>query len=260
MKKILLSLVFSLSVIMLWAQLQNPSFEDQNSGSLEHWTTACPGAETFPEGAPGSGSWSLQLPAGETQGCFPGIAYQPLTGLEADVPVEVSGWAKSPTGSLIAICVGTVDNENTFNTLSCDTTSSMAWEALSLTYIFEAGMLEDAVIFCNAGIVGGPVSGDTNAGLFDGLTISGVNSTTEWSEQALQIFPNPLRADEALQIRGLSPEVIQQMRVFNPQGQLVWIKKEDFQSITLSTLPPGIYFLQFLLENGQQWGRKLVKY
>jgi hypothetical protein len=73
----------------------------------------------------------------------------------------------------------------------------------------------------------------------------GINEKTSITSGA---FPNPT---EGLVDIGLPKEVIQEIRLYNFQYQL--IKATTVTPIDLSTYSDGVYFVRVLTDNGYHW-------
>ncbi len=99
MKNILLFCFLSI-VVSSNAQILNGSFEQDDQGSLLHWQSFCPVAESLPEAPDGGGNWSVKLVAGNFQGCFPGYFYQTLPNITDESVYQLKAWVRDAQGMI----------------------------------------------------------------------------------------------------------------------------------------------------------------
>lgn len=227
-----------------FAQIKNPSFEENGSPSLAFWSGLCNLASSENEGAPNSGDWSLNLQAGNTQGCITSEYYQVLPDINSGDHLVLTGWMKSSGLILARIGIGTIDAEGQVTTLVTDTTSGTEWIQGTVATDIVLGAGESAVVILNSGLTAGPIGGFDYYGLYDGLELSVTTGITENPpKDAIQFYPNPVQ--DVLKIKtSLPPEDFLRISIYNCLGKKVLHYLSYQESLDLHCLPKGIYFIE----------------
>lgn len=232
------------------AQLQNPSFEDSNGGSLAYWQHDCM-AESAADPAPSSGSWSAEVEASNPQGCFgPGL-YQPVNGFDGML-FYLGGWCRSVSGPwapAIGFDIGIMDQGGVIAlTGHGPTTSDTTWTYVYFLDTLHLAADEEAVIVCNPGLVGGPAFATSR---FDGVMFF---ETFPWGIPELHRLTSHLDlADGTLSI-ACTDARITQLRILDAIGREVMIVKPTNGSATarvpINGLSPGSYIAAAITDKG----------
>jgi hypothetical protein len=256
-KRILLLLTcLFLAFLPMQAQLViNASFETDGMPNLDGWVDPCGFTSFVQDTPPDGGIWSLGVPSGNTQGCFPGYVYQilPDSVLAQNTSYKLSGWVKNPTDLTAGIYFGTIDDLDQVELALGDTTTAAEWTFLSASYTFDLLPNQRAVIIMSGGLTGGPV-GPGDPAQFDLIQLEGLTSLTEVSQLPINVFPNPASD----QVRFELPEA-GQLSIVNAQGILVE-KFEHLHSHSRSflwnsrNLESGLYFYHFQTNNKEAFG------
>ncbi|MFT5164837.1 MAG: hypothetical protein ACI8P3_000060 [Saprospiraceae bacterium] len=234
-----------------YTQINNPSFEENGNPSLESWSGLCNLATSENEGAPNSGDWSLNLQAGNTQGCFPSEYYQVLPNINSGDHLVLTGWMKSSGLILARIGLGTIDAEGQVTSLSIDTTSGTVWiqGTVETDIVFGAG--DAAVVILNSGLTGGPTGGPDYYGLYDGLELSVTTGIAEKPySNVIQFYPNPVINDLLKITTSIPPEDFLRISIFNCLGKKVLQCLTYQERFDLRHLPKGIYFIETITTKG----------
>jgi len=126
-------LCISFFAAVCFSQVRNGSFEADAQPSLANWSNSCNG-ESFQDAPNGGGIWSLKLPIGNFQGCFPGIGSQIIPEFSNGDIWQVRVWARQdekksvPTSVYLKIFHTAGDS----TILSADTTTSKEWTQLTI--------------------------------------------------------------------------------------------------------------------------------
>jgi hypothetical protein len=252
-------LVFMLSVQVIFGQVLNGSFESGSNPDLSHWEWIC-SAEPFQDAPAGGGEWCMRVWSGNTQGCFPGYAYQKLINIIDGQSFILSGWALRQTSSSIGIFLGTINNGH-ITLQEGDTTHSTSWTKLSVQSCFSLCPGDTAIVLLNAGLTAGFMGGAADFDLIDLQAVSGTD-LHEW-KQGFKIYPNPFSASTTLSFRLGKPENLH-FTVYNLQSKIVYSIEErrnaGEQQIRWNAegLPAGMYY--YRIQAGDKvCGGKLVK-
>ena len=104
---------------------------------------------SVPSTAPNGGAWCMEMPAGNTQGCFPGQVIQVLPGIADGEMYTFSGWCRnvpSPFGPFIGLSLGTTNQGVVTPLGTAQWTSDTAWTYLSATDTFFLGVGDTAAV------------------------------------------------------------------------------------------------------------------
>jgi hypothetical protein len=245
MKQIFFTLTAFLCLSTAEAQITNGSFETGSNADLSHWEWTCL-AESDSNAPFGGGNWSIKVFSGNTQGCFPGYAYQKLPAISDGQTYILYAWGYAETSAQIGLHFGKINN-GIITLHDGDSTSSTSWTQLNIQSSFSLSSGDTALVILDAGLVGGPAQG---YGYFDSVNlqlVSGINSL-EPSENIL-FYPNPfcsqttLHTDFHLQNATLSITDIfgqQVKQIKNLSGKTFVLERDN--------LSPGIYLVK-LIEN-----------
>jgi type IX secretion system substrate protein len=232
-------------------QINNPSFEENGNPTLEFWSGLCNLATSENEGAPNNGDWSLNLQAGNTQGCITSEYYQILPDVNSGDHVMLTGWMKSSGLITASIGIGTIDPEGNLNTLSKDTTSNVEWIQRTVETDVILGTGESAVVILNSGLTAGPIGGPDYYGLYDGLELSINTAVSEnLDKRSITLFPNPVTHDLLKIKTSLPPEDFVSVSIFNCLGKKVQHYLTYQENFDLHCLPKGIYFIEIKTTKG----------
>ena len=255
MRKFICIILLACSCSWLYAQLQNPSFEDNGQPSLAGWLNYyCDFATSENDAPPGGGQWCVKMQPGQTQGCYPGYFYQPLPEVTNGQSFQLDGWARvDENGPVVGIYFGRKDMEGTIHLLAGDTTSSESWTMLSVQDTFELQAGDTAIVVINSGLVGGPV-GPSHSSYFDELHLGIITSTDETHYDVLKVFPNPVVHSRLYIEADPTRFPIDEVLVFNVAGRLIFKSTHHVNSISVDCWNTGMYFLK--IKSG---GKELVK-
>jgi hypothetical protein len=254
MKSLLIVVALIFSAGNIFSQILNGSFETGTGNpSLGQWIYLCAFGNSSSDVPVGTGNWSLEKEAGNTQGCWPGDAYQTLPSVQNGTVLHLKAWAKSDpgVGQTIGIYIGKKGSSNFPDKIVGDTTSSKTWTLLSVqdTFVFGAG--EQAAVILDPGMVGGPV---TAKAFFDLVILeppvtTGTGLNPPDAAGALRVYPAP--SNEITQIEW-QPSTTDEniISVFSADGRLmqrhiVTVLQQDIFTYRLNTsqFPAGIYFI-----------------
>jgi hypothetical protein len=246
MKQLLSILTISLSYMTAQGQILNGSFENASNADLSNWEWTC-GAISFNNAPAGGGNWCIKVSGGNTQGCFPGYAYQKIPAITNGQTYILSGWAFAQTSPPIGLYFGKMNN-GTITLQAGDTTYSTSWTQLSTQTSFSLSPGDTALVVLYGGLAGGPVQGYGYFDLINLQQVTGINSPEQ--KQLINIFPNPFNNQTTLQTSNLLHNAT--LTVDNICGHTVkQIKNISGHTIVLSrdNLASGLYFVQLKEES-----------
>jgi len=239
---LLLSIFYSVAC----SQVTNGSFENGSGADLSNWEWTC-GAQQHNDAPAGAGSWSLQVSSGNTQGCFPGYAYQKIDGVTNGNSYILSGWAYKQASPYIGIYFGKVNN-GVITIYDGDTTSSSAWTPLSIQSGFNLSTGDTALVVLYAGLTGGPVQG---YGFFDSISLEQVTTVHSYKEERLiTISPVPFSNYTVLNFNRHIDNAM--LSIYNSSGQVVKLTKNISGNTFIlqrENLSGGLYFIQVTADN-----------
>ena len=232
--------LFSFFSFTAFAQVLNSDFENASGGDLSNWQATC-GAQSFNNAPPLGGNWSIQVFGGNTQGCFPGYAYQKLPNTVNGDLFVLSCQAFAETPPFVGIYFGKINN-GVITIQVGDTTSSGTWKELEvLGQANLASVGDTAVVILSGGTTGGPAQGYGYFDLVQFVNLVSINAGVQ--SQSLKAFPNPFSTQTVF----TSEKILHSARltVCNAYGQIV--RQEtgiSGQKITFERrdLPSGIYY------------------
>lgn len=228
-------------------QVTNGNFETLAGPDLTGWAWTC-GGQSWQDAPQDGGNWCIKVHSGNTQGCFPGYAYQRLSNIVPGQSYILSGWAKAESSPVVGLYFGKISN-GVITLQSGDTTSSTAWELLQLTSSFQLGVGDTPVVVLWGGLTGGPLQG---YGFFDLVDICSCIGVEDVPDPAgITLFPNPMTESALLgsesgfrnatiTLQDALMHEVTEMRQVN--GSTLTIHRDD--------LPAGIYFIR-ISENQQ---------
>jgi hypothetical protein len=243
MKPLLLFILLLFSVPFCRAQLVNGSFENPAGPSLSAWTSTC-GALSEKGTPDGGGDYCIRVFSGNTQGCWPGFAYQKLPQVTNGQAFALSGWVYALTSPWVGLFFGKI-SKGEITLLEGDTTSSTSWKELSIQSEFLLAEGDTAVVVLWGGLTGGPVQG---YGFFDRIglqQISVIRSIKQ--ETSLTLFPNPFSYMGVMKSGAYLDNAT--ILIYNAFGQLVRkITGISGYSIPLvrDQLPAGLYVIRLI--------------
>ncbi len=256
MKKLALIVIVFFSVTSAHGQILNGSFENDSTSDLSDWQWTCL-AEPFSSAPAEGGNWCIKVYGGNTQGCFPGYAYQKLPAITNGQSFVLSGWAfqqSSPTP--VGIYFGTINN-GTISLQSGDTTSATSWTLLSVQSGFSLSAGDTAAVVLYGGLAGGPLQ---CYGFFDLINLQQITGMNDNERvQTIRIFPNPCTNQTTLQTS--IPLINATLTVDNIFGQVVTQRKNiNGQSVTLqlNDFPTGLYLIRLTEEHNQIATKKII--
>ena len=122
-------IVFIFSALLTYTtvngQISNGNFEDGLNSDLSNWEWSC-FAEPDSSTPPGGGNWSIKVWGGNTQGCFPGHAYQTIPSITNGQTIQLTGWAFAQAFPPVGLYLGKI-NSGVITIIAGDTTSSTTW-------------------------------------------------------------------------------------------------------------------------------------
>ena len=177
-------------------QILNGDFEDGLNSDLSNWEWSC-FAEPDSSTPPGGGNWSIKVWGGNTQGCFPGHAYQTIPSITNGQTFQFTGWAFAQSYPPVGLYLGKI-NSGVITLIAGDTTSSTSWTQLGVqsTFLLELG--DTAIVLLDGGLAGGPFQG---YGYFDLINLqqsTGINFLDQ--NQSLKLSPNPFNNQTTLRL------------------------------------------------------------
>jgi hypothetical protein len=241
MKQLFYLLTIYYSVTATYGQIINGSFENGSNADLTNWEWTCL-SQSSNNAPTGGGSWCILVWGGNTQGCFPGYAYQKLPAITNGQTFILSGWAYAQTSPPIGLYFGKINN-GIITLQAGDTTSSTSWTPLSVQSGFSLSTGDTALVVLYGGQAGGPVQGYGYFDLINLQEVTGINSFEQ--KQFMKVFPNPFSNNTVLQTDNFLHNAT--LIVENIFGQTVkQIKYISGPTITLfrDNLPSGMYFIQ----------------
>jgi hypothetical protein len=188
MKLLVLSAVLPASFSMSLGQVYNGSFENGSDPDLSRWQWTC-GALSEKSAPAGGGDYCISVFSGNTQGCWPGYAWQKLQSVTNEQAYVLSGWAFAQTSRNTGLYFGKI-NKGVITLFEGDTTSSSTWTKLSVKSEFQLSEGDTALVVLYGGLTGGPVQGYGYFDLIDLQIVTAINSPEQ--ESQIRIFPNPV--------------------------------------------------------------------
>jgi hypothetical protein len=237
------------------AQVINGSFENESGPDLSGWQWTC-GAMSE-KGAPdGGGDFCIKVFSGNTQGCWPGYAYQKLPEIKNGQAFVLSGRAYALTSQRVGLYFGKI-SKGEITLFEGDTTSSISWKELSIQSEFLLAAGDTAVVVLWGGLTGGPVQG---YGFFDRIELqpaAGINDIKQ--ETAIRIFPNPFshRAIIQSEVYLNNATII----ILNAFGQIArQVPGISGHSLLLErdNLPAGLYLIRVIRRNSILLSQKVI--
>lgn len=255
MKQILCILTVYLSFITVNGQIENGSFENGSNSDLSNWEWTC-GAIPFNNAPTEGGNWCIKVLGGNSQGCFPGYAFQKIPTITNGQTYVLSGWALAQTSSPIGLFFGKINN-GVITLQEGDTTKSTSWTKLDIHSNISLFAGDTALVVLYGGLEGGPVQGYGYFDLINLQHVTGINSLEY--QQSVKFFPNPFNSQTILQID--NPLHNATLMVDNIFGQTVkQIKNISGQTVVIprDNLASGLYFLRLSEYNQVIFTNKLV--
>jgi hypothetical protein len=215
------------------SQALNGSFETDGQPSLEHWSVSCNG-EAFRDAPSGGGNWSLRLPTGNFQGCFPGIGSQIVREFRDGEIWQVSVWARQDEKKLaqtsVYLKVFHGQRERDATVLSVASTTSAEWTQLTVvdTLFLDEG--DSVAIVLDAGSTSGPDQLESNS-YFDLVTAkkigemisTSINDSADLPPEDFKLlpnYPNPFNPSTTISY-DLPRDAKVSLRIYNLFGQAV---------------------------------------
>jgi hypothetical protein len=249
---IIVALVFS--AYNIFAQILNGSFETGTGNpSLGQWVYLCAFGNSSSDVPSGGGNWSLEKEAGNTQGCWPGDAYQTLPSVQSGTVLLLKAWVKSDpgVGQTIGIYIGKKGSSNFPDKIAGDTTSSKSWTMLSVQDTFAFGAGEQAAVILDPGMVSGPAAAKAYFDLvsLESPVTTGIGLNQSHAADALRIYSAPSK--EITQIEWQPSTTGENIiSVFSADGRLmqrhiVSVSQQNIFTFRINTsqFPASIYFI-----------------
>ena len=257
MKHILI-IVLSIYCFSLTAQILNGSFENNSGPDLTNWLSTC-NAVSHQIAPVGGGKWSVSVPPGNTQGCYPGFLYQKIPSAITGQPFVLSGWAYSLTFPTIGIYFGKI-NKGIITLLAGDTTSSTSWKLLKVQSTFNLNSGDTAIVVLSGGFTGGPEYILQSERYFDLIKLEQVSGTKDKpSASSIHIYPNPVSAETVIMSdRNFQNATIQ---IINANGKILKLEHHISGSTynpRCENLPSGIYVIRITDEHQILFQKKLI--
>jgi hypothetical protein len=255
MKQLLYILTMSLGFTTAQGQILNGSFENGSNSDLTYWKWTCL-AQSYNSAPPDGGNWCIKVYGGNTQGCYPGYAYQKIPTITNGQTFVLSGWAFAQSSPPIGLYFGKINN-GAITLQAGETTNSTSWTQLNIQSSFSLSTGDTALVVLYGGLAGGPVQG---YGYFDSIDlqqVTGVNSLEQ--KQSVKFFPNPFNNQTTLHSDNQLHNAT--LTVDNCFGQTVkQIKNISGQTVVLfrDNLASGLYFVRLTQDNKVISGDKLV--
>jgi hypothetical protein len=242
--------IFLLAVVTGYTQAQefvlNNNFENSGIADLSEWQITC-GADTVRNAPTGGNDWCIKVFGGNTQGCFPGMAFQKIPTIVNGQQLILSGWAYAEVSQFVGIYFGTINN-NTISIQTGDTTSANSWKFLMNEFTANIAAGDTAIVVLDGGLVGGPLQG---YGYFDLISLEQVTGIVTNKEVAsIKLFPNPFNSETTLY--SSVPLQNATIHVVNNLGETV--KKEvsfsgnSFQ-LNSENFTGGMYYVKVIQDN-----------
>jgi len=243
-------LVFILFALLTYTtsngQILNGDFEDELNYDLSNWEWSC-FAEPDSSTPPGGGNWSIKVWGGNTQGCFPGHAYQTIPYITNGQTFQLTGFAFAQASPPVGLYLGKINNGDITLTAS-DTTSSTTWTQLGVqsTFLLELG--DTAIVLLSGGIAGGPFQGYGYFDLINLQQVTGINFLDQ--NHSLKLYPNPFNNQTTLEINQSVSNA--SITISNTLGQVIQrIDNINNQKFILErgNLNRGLYFISLSQNN-----------
>ena len=255
MKQILFILTVFLACNFVNGQILNGSFESGTFPDLSNWEWTC-SAEMGNSAPPDGGSWSIKVWGGNTQGCFPGYAYQKIPTITNGQTFLLTGWAFAQTTPPVGLYLGKINN-GVITLQSGNTTSSISWTQLSLQSTFSLSSGDTAIVVLHGGLAGGPVQGYGYFDLINLQQVTEINSLEQ--KKSVKLYPNPFNNQTTLRtgkkfhnatltMNNTFGQIVKQMG--NIYGQTIILERGN--------LPRGLYFIHLSENNKKIITKKLV--
>jgi len=255
--KHILFLVGLLLCFLSKSQVLNGSFQNGNTPSLSNWQWSC-GAQSFSNSPILGGNWSIQVASANSQGCFPGYAYQKIPSISNGQSFQLSGWAYAEITPTVGIYFGKINGSN-ITLQAGSTTTSTTWINLIVQSAFSLNPGDTAIVLLNAGLTGGPSQGYGHFDLIDLQLITGIKDFR--SNPQVHIYPNPAQSQVILTSAETKSDV--EVTLSNITGQVihqsVHIQLGQNQPFIFerNNLPQGVYLME-LRQNGHLLAREKV--
>lgn len=255
MKNLIYLLLLTFGSITCHGQIINGNFENDSNPDLFAWDWTC-NASSFNDASPEGGSWCIQVNGGNTQGCFPGYAFQRIPSIENGQAFVLSAWAYAQSSAPVGIYFGRINN-GIIELQAGDTTSFTSWTALSVQSNFSLSTGDTAVVVLNGGFTGGPVQG---YGYFDLVSleqVAGLNAFEK--DNNLLIMTNPFSTHTTI----LSKDELMnaQLILYNVHGQKVkQIQNVSGKEFVLQrdNFFAGIYFMEIIQSGILKYSGKVI--
>lgn len=248
---LLVATLLAFHVDVVQAQIQNGSFENGANADLSNWQWTC-GAQSqnFTPSGPG---WCIQVSAGNTQGCFPGYAYQKLPSIVSGQNAILTGWCYRQGSPYVGIYFGKINNGN-ITLQAGDTTNAANWTQLSIQSSFSLGIGDTAVVVLFGGLTGGPMQG---YGFFDLINLQLITGIADHGNASqISISPNP--ANDVIHVS--SVESFCEVDITDITGRVVFTRSFSDESfyIDCAEFPEGIYFVSVISNEDYQTKKILI--
>lgn len=163
---------------------------------------------------------------------------------------------KSPEAGIpILFKIEVHDNTSVFVEVTSTTTVANEWETI---YFDFAGLLDLAnaynkpVIFFNFGAAGADVGAQTY--LWDDIEFVNPESVFDNEYQTLEVYPNP--ATDRINISNSTD--LHNLRIYSVTGSLVYESSIISETIDISSLNKGTYFIHATGQNGEPFASKFI--
>lgn len=233
--------LFFLIIPGLSCQILNNSFENNNGPDLSDWEWTCH-AESFEKAPQGGGKWCIQVPSGNTQGCYPGFVYQKVPWISKDKMYTLSAWVYADSPPVVGINFGKINNGN-ITLLEGDTTTSSSWTRLQVTSDFSLLTGDTAIVILNGGLIGGPAQG---FGYFDLIQLEEISKTKNTTDHPIfQLYPNPcvFQSTIIMEEKYMSNVDITVTNIYGQSVLSLHNISGSEVSLDREQLPAGLYFI-----------------
>lgn len=250
MKQLLFLLPILLGSYSALGQISNGSFENGGNPDLSNWEWTC-SAVSDSSTPPGGGDWSIKVASGNTQGCFPGYAYQKLPTITNGQTFQLSCWLFGESVNGFANGAGVYFgkiNGGVISLLSGTSTSSSTWTSLSLQSSFSLSAGDTAIVVLYGGLTSGPVQGHAYFDLINLQQVAGLASLDQ--NPVMKLYPNPFKDETTLQTEQTFQNAT--LTMSNAFGEIVHRRENiNGSSIVLErdNLPNGVYYIQVTEES-----------